>query len=138
MPVSDGPNSMFVQKTWDETQYTKDCQTNYGLTPDYDWAFRTFGGANTALDFKEASNIIFSNGVLDPWRSGGVTDFINSNLPYYVIRGGAHHLDLRLPTKEDAGTDVEWVRNQEMEVIRKWIMDYQTTNNFVPPTFVQK
>lgn len=124
MPVSDGPDSMFVQKTFDYTQYTADCQKNYGLTPDYEWAFRTFGG-NKTQDFAHLSNIIFSNGELDPWRSGGVTDFINIKLPYFIIKGGAHHLDLREPTSADVGSDVEWVRGQEAVLIENWINQYQ-------------
>jgi hypothetical protein len=51
---------------------------------------------------------------------------INLDLPYYVIKGGAHHLDLRLPTKEDEGTDVEWVRDHETIDLETWIIEYQT------------
>jgi hypothetical protein len=91
------------------------CQTNYGLTPQYNWAINTFGGSNfdntkQQKDFAMYSNIIFSNGELDPWRGGGVTQLANLNLPFFVIKGGAHHLDLRLPNEVDKGTDVEWVR----------------------------
>jgi hypothetical protein len=32
---------------------------------------------------------------------------------------------MREPTPEDAGSDVEWVRNQEMDLIESWVMDYQ-------------
>jgi hypothetical protein len=46
-------------------------------------------------------------------------------LPYYVIEGGAHHLDLRLPSAADAGTDVEWVREAEANDLEGFILKYQ-------------
>jgi hypothetical protein len=76
-------------------------------------------------DLQFYSNIIFSNGELDPWMAGGVTDFVNNQLPSFVIKGGAHHLDLRLPNDVDKGTDVEWVRAQESKLIESWIRAYQ-------------
>lgn len=48
-----------------------------------------------------ASNIIFSNGDLDPWRAGGVLTNINPNIVVRLIQGGAHHLDLREPNAAD-------------------------------------
>lgn len=48
-----------------------------------------------------ASNIIFSNGDLDPWRAGGVLTDVNPNVVVRMIKGGAHHLDLREPNDAD-------------------------------------
>ena len=84
-----------------------------------------FGGYNLTQDFKAYSNIIFSNGELDPWKNGGVTEYVGTKLPFFLIKGGAHHLDLRLPNAVDKGTDVEWVRNQEAAIIENWIRGYQ-------------
>lgn len=42
-----------------------------------------------------------------------------------MIKGGAHHLDLRLPTQADVGTDVEWVRASETKDLEGWILEYQ-------------
>ena len=112
MPISYSNQSMFIQEDFNYTTYTAGCQSKYGLTPDYGWAWRTFGGQNIQKDFKENySNIIFTNGELDPWRAGGVTDFVGLELPTWSIKGGAHHLDLRLPHKDD-GADVKWVREK--------------------------
>lgn len=84
-----------------------------------------FGGYNLEFDFQSYSKIIFSNGNFDPWRAGGVNDYINLELPFFLIRNGAHHLDLRMPMPSDAGTDVEYVRAREEEIIAEWILDYQ-------------
>ena len=83
-----------------------------------------FGGMNITQDFAHHSNIIFSNGVLDPCRSGGVQQYVNNDLPFFIIQGGAHHTDLREPHPADSES-LTWVRQQEMELIGKWIRDYQ-------------
>jgi len=85
MPNSTGNASMFLEYKFDFTANTKSCGDQYGMSPDYLWAVREFGGANIARDFSGYSNIIFSNGNLDPWKAGGVTEFIGLKLPYYII-----------------------------------------------------
>lgn len=140
MPNSTGDNSMFLKYTYDYDKNTKSCNEQYGMSPDYLWAVREFGGAQIARDFSGYSNIIFSNGNLDPWMAGGVTEFIGLKLPYYIIQGGAHHLDLRLPNEVDKGTDVERVRNHETLDLEQFIYEYQDqfkSNPPQPPTFIQ-
>lgn len=85
MPTSMGPDSMFITEDFNYTAYTEECQANYGLTPKYTWALDYFGGKNYSVDFLSYSNIIFSNGNLDPWRAGGVDKYVNLDLPVYVI-----------------------------------------------------
>jgi len=53
---------------------------------------------------------MFSNGNLDPWSAGGVNGWVNYKVPYIMIKGGAHHLDLRTPNPADP-EDVIWARN---------------------------
>ena len=69
--------------------------------PDYSWASRFMGikSKNYMDDFKAQnfSKIIFSHGTLDPWYHSGVDIKGNPDLPVLIIKGGAHHLDLRMP-----------------------------------------
>lgn len=44
MPTAMGEDSMFIAAPWDYDKVTKDCQKQYGLTPDFDWALSEFGG----------------------------------------------------------------------------------------------
>jgi lysosomal Pro-X carboxypeptidase len=125
MPTAMGADSMFLPEPFNYTAYTESCQAKYGLTPNYNWALDNFGGDEYVTDFKSYSNIIFSNGELDPWMAGGVTSWVNIDLPQYVIKNAAHHLDMRLPNDADKGTDVEWVRKQEAKMIGLWVEAYQ-------------
>jgi lysosomal Pro-X carboxypeptidase len=139
MPASNGPDSMFPPSQFNYTETTIECQGNYTLTPQYQWALSYFGGYNIQTDFKAYSNIVFSNGQLDPWRAGSPNEYINWGLPVYEIKGGAHHLDLRLPNDGDNSTTVEWVREQEKSMIFNWVVAYQTNHRYyVPePTIMQ-
>ena len=62
MPIGYGPDSMFIEQAFNFTEYTKMCQDAFGLTPDYDWALRYFGGFDNKKDFMAVTNTIFSNG----------------------------------------------------------------------------
>ncbi|KAL6133683.1 hypothetical protein ACLB2K_065917 [Fragaria x ananassa] len=69
------------------------------------------------------SNIIFFNGLRDPWSGGGVLSNISKRIVAIVAKEGAHHVDLRFKTNEDP----EWlkdVRKQEIKIIAKWISEY--------------
>ena len=48
------------------------------------WLDAYYGG----LDLQYASNIVFSNGALDPWTSGGVLENISSSLVSILLNEG--------------------------------------------------
>merc|ERR1712176_810476 len=102
------------------------CETMYGEKPQYNWALEYFGGINPKKDFMSASNIIFSNGTLDPWHAGGVLEEINDKTVVLYMNGSAHHLDLRLPNEYDP-IDVKNGRDTEIHTIAGWIDEYQGT-----------
>jgi len=99
------------------------------MTPQPDWALDFFGGHNPYRDFKDASNIIFSNGELDPWHAGGVTYNVSNATIALVIKDSAHHLDLRLPNPLDP-TSLAEARMIETATITNWITEY---NALLPP-----
>lgn len=68
---------MFPPSSWDPKGTTEWCQSSYNEDPQFNWIFDYYGGKNPKKDFMKVSNIIFSNGELDPWHAGGVLETIN-------------------------------------------------------------
>lgn len=113
-----GVSDMFVPpQQWDEHQTTVDCMAKYSLTPQFDWALDYFGGRNPKRDFAKTSNIIFSNGALDPWHVGGVNYNVSEETIAIYIYESAHHLDLRLPNDAEDPSFVKEARLIETQWI---------------------
>lgn len=66
------------------------CQSDWGVTPRPEWARVMLGGKS----INNASNILFSNGLLDPWHGGGVLTDVSETVVALVIPNGGHHVDL--------------------------------------------
>ncbi|KIH51864.1 hypothetical protein ANCDUO_18042, partial [Ancylostoma duodenale] len=81
------------------------------------WASQIYGTA-----FPSASNIVFSNGFLDPWSGGGwsLKPKVEGSLVSIILKQGAHHYDLRGAHPDDT-EEVKEVRRQEKTHIKKWI-----------------
>ncbi|XP_020373927.2 lysosomal Pro-X carboxypeptidase isoform X2 [Rhincodon typus] len=118
---SDGINDMFEPMPWDLQSYSDNCKKDWGLLPRPQWMTTVYGGKNISSH----SNIVFSNGGLDPWASGGVTKSISDTLIAILIPEGAHHLDLRLSNKEDP-VSVQKARTLEVKYFKKWIEQAKT------------
>jgi len=109
----------FPHSTYNLTTDVQNCYNEFGVTLRYDWGRTEFAG----FDFSSASNIIFSNGLLDPWHSCGLLTTLNPTLPAIVIPESAHHLDLRAPNPDDPSY-VTQAREMEQSIIGGWITDY--------------
>ncbi|KAM8904786.1 lysosomal Pro-X carboxypeptidase [Spinachia spinachia] len=117
MPMcTDGVQDMFEPEEWNFKAFSDECSAMFGVRPRADWAATVYGGKNIASH----SNIIFSNGGLDPWSSGGVTTNVTDSLVSIVIPDGAHHLDLRYSNDYDPAS-VRAARALEVMYFRKWI-----------------
>jgi lysosomal Pro-X carboxypeptidase len=127
MPIyQNGISDMFWPDYFNSTQKMIDCESSYSIVPQFDWALDYFGGRKPTTDFRHVHNIIFSNGDLDPWGVGGVianlTNMEETNTIALHIADSAHHLDMRLPHKEDPAS-VTQAREIEMAYIQKFIDD---------------
>ncbi|EDV29575.1 uncharacterized protein TRIADDRAFT_19181 [Trichoplax adhaerens] len=119
LPVCmDGVHDMFEPTPFNLTAMAAICKEQYGVRTRPFWAQTLYGGKR----IKAASNIVFSNGNLDPWSGGGVLKSLSKSLVAIVIEGGAHHLDLRHANKDDPAT-VKHARKIEKMHIAKWIKE---------------
>eukprot|EP00201_Polytomella_parva_P012460 CAMPEP_0175052382 /NCGR_PEP_ID=MMETSP0052_2-20121109/8331_1 /TAXON_ID=51329 ORGANISM="Polytomella parva, Strain SAG 63-3" /NCGR_SAMPLE_ID=MMETSP0052_2 /ASSEMBLY_ACC=CAM_ASM_000194 /LENGTH=486 /DNA_ID=CAMNT_0016316785 /DNA_START=459 /DNA_END=1919 /DNA_ORIENTATION=- len=119
MPSStDGVNDMFWPAPFDAAAAAADCRASWQVSPRPLHAQREWGGRR----IEAASNIVFTNGLLDPWHGGGVLTVPvgASGLMSLIIPEGAHHLDLMFSNPEDPISVVE-VRKMQMSLIKQWV-----------------
>ncbi|CAM1302547.1 PRCP (predicted) [Pycnogonum litorale] len=113
---SNGIDTMFEVKTYNLTKVIENCEKTYGVRPRPYMAELMYGGRK----LYSASNILFSNGEIDPWSGGGIRETINPTVIAIEIKDGAHHIDLRESNVLDPPSVVE-ARNIEKAWIRVWI-----------------
>ncbi|XP_055940076.1 dipeptidyl peptidase 2-like [Argiope bruennichi] len=95
------------------------CYKTYKVLPRRDYLDVQYWGA----DISSSSNIVFSNGNLDPWAPGGILKNISDSLVAVIVDGGAHHLDLREDNPNDPPS-VRTARDFELANIGKWLQSY--------------
>eukprot|EP00253_Pinus_taeda_P022518 PITA_22518 len=124
MPMGDDSTSMFPESTYDYKDFAASCEHYYGVRPRRHWITTEYGGQHIKRVLKHfASNIIFFNGLRDPWSGGGVLEDINESVIAIVAKQGAHHIDLRFATKDDP----KWlkdIRKKEITIIKMWLQQY--------------
>ena len=126
MPMcSDGILDMFPKKDWDYQKYSDECFAKYSVRPRDNMAITNYGGKFLI----GVSNIVFSNGLLDPWSGGGVLGTENGKIKIILIPNGAHHIDLRASNPADPSS-VIGVRTIHKNSIRDWIREYWQNINW--------
>ncbi|XP_069825819.1 lysosomal Pro-X carboxypeptidase-like [Dendropsophus ebraccatus] len=121
---SDGVTDMFEPQMWNFETFSDNCYKKWGIRPRPTWITSMYGGKNIMA----ASNIIFSNGELDPWLVGGVKQSLSDSLVAILITDGAHHLDLRSNNAYDPRSVIE-ARALEVAYMKKWIKEHSQQVN---------
>ncbi|XP_010493394.1 PREDICTED: lysosomal Pro-X carboxypeptidase isoform X1 [Camelina sativa] len=125
MPVGyDKQDTMFPTAPFNMTSYIEGCESNYGVPPRQHWITTYFGIQDVKLILRKfGSNIIFSNGLSDPYSVGGILEDISDTV-VAITTNGSHCQDITLKSKEDP----EWLvrqREKEIKIIDSWISTYQ-------------
>mmetsp|Transcript_65599 Transcript_65599/g.179928 ORF Transcript_65599/g.179928 Transcript_65599/m.179928 type:complete len:208 (+) Transcript_65599:108-731(+) len=113
----DGVRDMFWARPANGSAVDAKCAAKYGVHRKGRWI-----AASSSFAAAGASNVIFSNGQYDPWRSGGVLTSPDAaaGLVAIEVPQGAHHLDLMFSNPADPPA-VRAVRDKEVAIIRSWI-----------------
>ncbi|KAF8396468.1 hypothetical protein HHK36_018091 [Tetracentron sinense] len=124
-PIGRGSNdTMFPAAPFDLNSYIEYCKKSYGVPPRPHWITTNYGGHDIKLVLQRfASNIIFSNGLRDPYSSGGVLENISDSVVAIHTVNGSHCLDI-LPASQH---DPKWLvmqRNIELEIMDGWLAKY--------------
>jgi len=123
-PMSrDGVQDMFFSQSFDLAQTEHGCASQWGIVGQPNWATTLYGGWR----IESASNIVWSNGGLDPWRGGGVTRNISetNDLVALIIDGVGHHMDLMFSHEGDPPSVIK-ARATERQYIAKWTQAHKT------------
>jgi hypothetical protein len=112
---------VFPAYPWDPIGMAEECTATYGVYPRTDWVPINYGMTplNAQL-LKYASNIMFTDGQLDPWLYGCVKYTSNPNIVVKIMQGGAHATDLLSATSGDT-QDITDTRKLEISMIQAWV-----------------
>ncbi|ETO33033.1 hypothetical protein RFI_04075 [Reticulomyxa filosa] len=114
----DGINDMFWYDPWNSTASAQSCADQYkNGGPRPLWANTNFGGWQIGKG--GVTNIVFSNGQLDPWRGGGITLNLSQTITSIVIPDSGHHIDLFFSNPDDTAA-VKNAREYELTQIKEW------------------
>ncbi|MBA0683968.1 hypothetical protein Goari_025586, partial [Gossypium aridum] len=113
IPIGIGKRTMFQPEPFNLNNFVQECKSLYGVPPRPHWVTSYYGGHNIKLALHRfGSNIIFSNGLRDPYSRGGVLENISESILAVHTVNGSHCLDI-LPEME---SDPEWlVKQRETE-----------------------
>ncbi|WRX32245.1 Peptidase S28 - like 5 [Theobroma cacao] len=124
IPIGIGNGTMLEASPFNLTSFIKQCESFYGVPSRPHWVTSYYGGHDIKLILHRfGSNIIFSNGLRDPYSSGGVLENISNSILAVSTVNGSHCLDI-LAERE---TDPEWLIRQrkiEVKIIKGWIAKY--------------
>ncbi|KAJ1388976.1 Peptidase S28 [Sesbania bispinosa] len=124
IPIGIGKHTMFPPDPFNLETFAKECKEQYGVSPRPHWVTTYYGGHSIKLVLQKfGSNIIFSNGLRDPYSIGGVLDNISDSLVAVHTVNGSHCLDILRANQSDPRWLVEQ-REKEIKIIKAWIAQY--------------
>ncbi|GAB2285427.1 hypothetical protein Dimus_019878 [Dionaea muscipula] len=125
MPIGYGVNStMYPLIPFNLSSFTNSCEETYGVSPRQHWITSYYGGHDIkSVLHRFGSNIIFSNGLKDPYSIAGVLEDISDSIVAIYTENGSHCMDILLAKEGDP----DWLvsqRKQEVDTIHRWLETY--------------
>eukprot|EP01116_Phalansterium_solitarium_P017310 TRINITY_DN4229_c0_g3_i1.p1 TRINITY_DN4229_c0_g3~~TRINITY_DN4229_c0_g3_i1.p1 ORF type:complete len:494 (+),score=190.42 TRINITY_DN4229_c0_g3_i1:100-1581(+) len=116
--ASNGVTDMFFSYPYNLSFAEVHCAAAWNVTPVFDWVSTAYD----IPDFKYVSNIVFTNGLYDPWSGASIQDSPapERDLVVLNVTEGAHHLDLMFSNPADPQSVID-VRQTQLSYVRKWI-----------------
>lgn len=116
--TTDGVNDMFMPRVFSQAFVEAHCLEAWGVTPRWEWMRAAYGNPS---DWAAGgvTNIVFSNGLYDPWSSAGLKANLTDALPAVVIDVGAHHIDTFFADPADPKSVTD-ARSFEMQLVAQW------------------
>lgn len=111
---TDNISDMFPPREWGPTQLSRYCQQTWSIKPQITW-YQSWLSA-----VQNSSRIIFTNGLWDPWRSGGVLKSLSSTLVSLKIPEAGHMYDLAASHPKDLPA-VGMVRRKVVSLLQSWL-----------------
>jgi len=105
---------MFPVREWGPEELSKYCQQTWNITPEITW-FQPW-----LSKIQNSSRIIFTNGLWDPWRSGGVLTSLSKTLVSFKIPKAGHMYDLAASHSKDLAA-VRMVRQKVLSLLQSWL-----------------
>ncbi|KAL3718212.1 hypothetical protein ACJRO7_003360 [Eucalyptus globulus] len=128
MPLGITNNSMFPPAPFHLDNFIKRCYREYEVEPRPHWVTTHYGGHDIELILRRfGSNIIFSNGLRDPWSGAGVLKNISESIIAVITDQGSHCVDIYPESQDPQYPDPDWLvkqRKTEVEIIKGWIAQY--------------
>ncbi|CAO2819568.1 unnamed protein product [Amaranthus hypochondriacus] len=117
-----GDETILLPYRMNSTAFSEYCLQTYGVHPDPLWmSTRYYGGAEILVALKRySSNIIFSNGLQDPYSGVGILDDVSETIIALKTNKGTHCMDLKSLSKKDP----KWLkklRQKELHEFKRWI-----------------
>ncbi|KAI8476688.1 MAG: serine carboxypeptidase S28-domain-containing protein [Monoraphidium minutum] len=95
------------------------CREAWGVEPVVDTHITMDGG----LDYRGVTNIVFSNGLLDPWSAFGLLEAgpgVDASIVAVKIPDGGHHVDLMFDHPEDSPA-IRGARATILAEVARWV-----------------
>ncbi|KAL2899195.1 Lysosomal Pro-X carboxypeptidase, partial [Bienertia sinuspersici] len=137
-PIGCVRQSMLPSQPFHMAEFKRSCQERFGITP-HPHLLASFFENHTMLDYlvQFGGNIIFSNGLKDPFCSGAILKSLSTTITAITTKGEQHNLGSYCwDMHEVKNDDPKWLkenREKELKIFGQWINEFHHTSKAYKP-----